>query len=200
MPERVADKEASAGAYPIGGEYVIDVDSYLNHNPHDHRLTSEGVCKGCLDDSKELTQRYIDKVAENYRDIRVVFSGKSGFHIHVLDFDLTDWTFYSDENPLKSHEVARVTFTKYLQDSVGGFDKHHFIVSSDTQRVITFPESLNGETGLVCSSLGDPADFGGLEVSEVLEEARGARWLLNGADFVTLNDYHAHPEPLLKGR
>ena len=34
---------------------------------------------------------------------------------------------------------------------VRGFDRHHFILSCDVMRVITFPESLNGETGLVCS-------------------------------------------------
>jgi hypothetical protein len=67
-------------------------------------------------------------------------------------------------------------------------------------RVITVPESLNGETGLVCSYLGSPVDFADLKVSEVLVEARGAKWLTNGVDFVPMNELHAHPEPLLKGR
>jgi hypothetical protein len=31
IPERVADKRASVGAYLIGGEYVIDIDPYLNN-------------------------------------------------------------------------------------------------------------------------------------------------------------------------
>ena len=38
MPERVADKRASIWAYPIGTEYVIDIDSYLNYK---RRVRSE---------------------------------------------------------------------------------------------------------------------------------------------------------------
>jgi len=42
MPERVADKRASAGAYPFIGEYVVDVDSYLGHRPRARRLAVVG--------------------------------------------------------------------------------------------------------------------------------------------------------------
>ena len=38
MPERVADKPSSGVAYPTGGEYVVDVDSYLSYRKHNHRL------------------------------------------------------------------------------------------------------------------------------------------------------------------
>jgi len=36
---------------------------------------------------------------------------------------------------------------------------HYFVLSSDVLWVITFPESLNGETGLVCSYLGGAKEF-----------------------------------------
>jgi DNA primase catalytic subunit len=48
----------------------------------------------------------MDKIEENYSDIRVVFSGKKGFHIHVHDFDVRDWTHDNEGNQIKSHEVA----------------------------------------------------------------------------------------------
>lgn len=43
MLERVAEKRASAYAYPIGGEYVIDIDYYLNYKK---RVRSE-LSYGC---------------------------------------------------------------------------------------------------------------------------------------------------------
>jgi len=52
-------------------------------------------------------------------------------------------------------------------------------------RVITFPESLNGETGLVCSYLGYPAEFCDLSVSDVLEKARAVKGIIDGINFVT---------------
>ena len=116
-----------------------------------------------------------------------MFSGKSGFHIHVLDFDLRDWASYDESNPLKSHEVARLRYTKLLNDSVGGFDRHHFILSADVMRVITFPESINGETGLVCSYLGGANEFSSLKVYEILEKARTSKGITHGVNFVSMD-------------
>ena len=193
MPERVAEKRASVMAYPIGGEYVVDIDSYLNYKKHNHRTTEEGVCEGCIENSKQLTERLLDKIGENYRDIRIVFSGKSGFHIHVLDFELRDWARYDEKHPLKSHEVARFRYTKHLNGSVGGFDRHHFILSCDVMRVITFPESLNGETGLVCSYLGDPAEFCDLKVYDILDQARASKGITHGVNFVSADRLRVAP-------
>ncbi|MGD0805447.1 MAG: hypothetical protein ABSA11_15415 [Candidatus Bathyarchaeia archaeon] len=184
MPERVGDKRASVGAYPIGGEYVIDIDSYLNYKKHNHH-TEDGVCEGCLEGSKQLTERFIDEVKQNYSDLRIVFSGKSGFHIHVLDFEVRDWVRYDERYPLRSHAAARFMYSTILNDSVKGFDRHHFILSSDVLRVITFPESLNGETGLVCSHLGGAIEFNSLKVYEILEGAKSAKGLTSGFNFVS---------------
>ena len=60
MPERVAEKGKANHAYPIGGEYVVDVDHYLNYLPHSHRTTEDGVCEGCLENSKEISLRLLD--------------------------------------------------------------------------------------------------------------------------------------------
>jgi len=126
MPERVAEKSRASRAYPIGGEYVIDVDSYLFWKPHSHYEDENRLCSGCLRLSYEATLELLWKIEENYRDVHVVFSGRRGFHIHVLDFDMRDWTHYNDRNPLKSHEVARFKYTKHLKAACGDFDRCHF--------------------------------------------------------------------------
>jgi hypothetical protein len=91
------------------------------------------------------------------------------------------------------HEVARFRYTKYLNDTAGGFDNHHFILSSDVMRVITFPESLNGETGLVCSYLGNPVEFRDLRVHEILEQARGLKGVTHGVNFVSADKLRVAP-------
>ena len=74
MPERVGIKMASRRAYPVGGEYVLDIDSYLSYAPHGHSTEPEGFCYGCLGNIKELTERALDSISENYYDVRVVFN------------------------------------------------------------------------------------------------------------------------------
>jgi hypothetical protein len=132
MPERVSTKKMSRYAYPIGGEYVIDVDRHMNYKPHGHHTTDDGICKECLGHAKELTEKILDIVTRYYVDVHIVFSGRSGFHIHILDFNVRDWTYYDEYNPLKSHEVARAEFTRRLgKIHPEAFDKHHFPVSID---------------------------------------------------------------------
>jgi hypothetical protein len=59
MPERVGSKKESIRAYPVGGEYVLDLDSYLCYTPHGHRTEPEGFCYGCLAQAKELTEKLL---------------------------------------------------------------------------------------------------------------------------------------------
>ena len=181
IPERVGTKKESRRAYPVGGEYVLDIDSYLRYTPHSHRTEPEGLCYGCLGTIKGLTEMALDVVSENYSDVRVVFSGKRGFHVHVLDFEVRDWTRYDERNPLRSHEVARFLYSLELQRQVRDlFDKSHFKLSSDVMRVISIPESLNGESGLVCSYLGGPKEFSGMKVEEIIKKAREMKHITTG--------------------
>jgi hypothetical protein len=71
--------------------------------------------------------------------------------------------------------------------------RHHFILSCDVMRVITFPESLNGETGLVCSYLGNPSEFSELKVYEILEQARGSKGITHGINFVSADRLRVAP-------
>ena len=48
MPERVGPKRKCSQAYPVGGEYVLDLDHYLSYFPHGHRTEPEGFCYHCL--------------------------------------------------------------------------------------------------------------------------------------------------------
>jgi hypothetical protein len=209
MPQHVGTKTQSKRAYPVGGEYVLDVDSYIRYAPHGHRTEPEGFCYGCLGNVKELTERACDVLAENYSDIRVVFSGQRGFHVHVLDFELRDWTRYDEKNPLRSHEVARFVYTKHLQKRIPDlFDEPHFKLSCDTMRVMSVPDSLNGRSGLTCSYLGGPSDFSMLSVEEIIRKARGKFHITTGNAWTIASDWknprfnliNAHHEPIRDGR
>lgn len=194
MPERVGTKSKANKAYPIGGEYVIDIDLYLHWQPHSHVVDRYNVCVGCLSISKDATLTLLDKITDNYSDVHVVFSGKRGFHIHVWDFDVRDWTHYDERNPIKSHEVARFVYTRNLKAACGGFDDHHFTLSSDPMRVVTFPESLNGETGLMCKYLGGPEEFERTSVQDILWRSKATRYFYN-MGFESAVQSHSHPEP-----
>ena len=209
FPERLAEKSKLNKSYPISGEYVVDIDAYLCYEPHRHFTEPEGVCLGCLSLAKKQTHNLLDKVEERYDDVHIVFSGRSGFHVHVQDFQIRDWTHYSVDNPQKSYEVARLKYTKQLQNAVPKiFDKHHFTLSVDTQRVITFPESLNGETGLVCSYLGRPDEFRDMTIDQIVTKARSAKHITTGLNWISADVWRnprynlltPHPEPITDGQ
>lgn len=206
LPERVSTKPKANNAYPVGGEYVVDIDHYLNYQPHSHRTTEDGVCIGCLENARELTLEVLEAVNENHSQIKVVFSGRRGFHVHVHDFETSDWTRYDEKNPIKSHEVARFRYTSQLEKKVPkAFTGAHFILSCDPMRVITMPESLNGATGLVCAYLGEMREFRTLKINNILAQARKAKHILHETSWKTGNEIpiprfnrlwiDSHPEP-----
>lgn len=199
MPERVGKKRSANRAYPIGGEYVIDIDSNLLWRPHSHWKTNS-LCIGCLTIAYDMTLTLIEKILENYSDVQIVFSGKRGFHIHVLDFEVRDWTYYNGLNPLKSHEVARFLYTKHLKTACGGFDHHHFALSSDVMRVITVPGSLNGGNGLICKYIGGPKEFMEMDLAKLMFDVDAKKYTYsNGFQNASLF-VDAHPEPSNGGR
>ncbi len=94
---------------------------------------------------------------------------------------------------MKSHEVARFRYTKLLNDNVGGFDRRYFILSCNVMRVITFPDSLNGETGLVCSYLGSVREFSRMKVYEILDCAKACKGLTSRVNFVSMDKVQVFP-------
>ena len=188
FPERVGKKYKANYAVPIKGEYVIDIDSYLLHRWHRHKPSKTwNICRECLESAKFLAVQACQQIEEYYGNLSVVFSGKNGFHIHVHDFEVRDWTRYNWRNPIKSHEVARFKFTKILNFEVDCFDRHHFIVSTDPMRIITVPETLNAESGLVCRYLGDRKDLERQSIDQIILDA------------VPFGSIYGYPEPLRRG-
>jgi DNA primase catalytic subunit len=193
--ERVGLKKDSLRAYPLrSSELVIDVDAYMNYNRHKHRQRNNESCKGCLENAKQLTVKILNLLEYNYSDIRVVFSGRAGFHIHVLDFRIDDWTKINEKNLLKSHVVARFKYVSMLAEEVPkAFDKSHFVLSCDTQRVISMPESLNAKTGLLCSYLGDSDEFRNLSIDDILRKARHGKASITGLNFTRASSLESYP-------
>jgi len=58
-PEEVLSKDRTLKAYPVGGEFIIDIDAYMNFQKHRHRTEPEGFCFGCLEQAKELTLKLL---------------------------------------------------------------------------------------------------------------------------------------------
>jgi DNA primase catalytic subunit len=175
FPERVGKKCKAKYAIPVGGEYVVDVDSYVFKHPHRHvRVGSSGVCHEYLRISKALTVQACEAIEEYYTDIAIVFSGGRGFHIHALGFNIHDWTTYNERNPIKSHEAARFKFSRTIDLETYVFDRHHFILSVDPMRVISVPNSLNAETGLKCLYIGGRKDLENMTINSLLYYANPA--------------------------
>jgi DNA primase catalytic subunit len=184
FPERVGKKYKARYAVPLDGEYVVDVDSYVFRKRHRHvHAGPTGVCYECLNISKALTIQACESIEEYYSDIAIVFSGRRGFHIHVLDFNFRDWTDYDEKNPVKSHEVARYKFTQNISLDTYVFDRAHFILSVDPMRVISVPNSLNAETGLKCLYIGNRKDLENISINALLHHSNPAL------------DIYGYPEP-----
>jgi hypothetical protein len=170
FPERVSDK-SRLDTYPVGGELVVDIDSYLFRRPHTHSFDNHSVCEGCLEVSQRLTLQVADEIRRYYSNLAVVFSGRRGFHLHVLDFQARDWARYEPMNPLQSHAAARFRFLKLIEPATLAFDRIHFTVSVDPLRVISVPGSFNAESGLACTFIGWATDLEAKSVRSILERS-----------------------------
>jgi hypothetical protein len=193
--ERVSSKKKSNIAYPYrSSEYVVDIDSYLAYEPHSHRTRNNEPCKGCIVNVYNLSNKVLAVIEENYSDIKIVFSGRHGFHLHVFDFKIEDHTHIDERNLLKSHEVARFRYTSQLAEAVPqAFDRSHFTLSCDPMRVISIPESLNAEAGCTCSYLGDSKQFRRMSVDEILRKAKGAKASITGLNWSSADNLEFRP-------
>jgi hypothetical protein len=180
FPERVSSKR-NTNSYPMGGEFVVDVDSYLYYKIHVHAFNNFSVCLDCLEISRRLAIQVCDEISRYYSKFAIVFSGRRGFHVHVFDFEVKDWTRFDPKDPLRSHASARFKFLKVISPTTYCFDRHHFIVSVDPLRIVSVPMSINGETGLICTFIGDRNDLEKRSVNSIFEESRPERYIFNVA-------------------
>ena len=170
FPERVSGKDRT-DCYPVGGELLVDVDSYLFRKPHLHTFDNHLVCESCLEISRRLTLEAADEIGRYYTDMAIVFSGRRGYHLHVLDFRAGDWARPNPMDPFGFQAAARFKFLRLIEPTTHVFDHIHFTVSVDPLRVASVPGSVNGETGLVCSFVGSPSDLQRRSVVSVLRES-----------------------------
>jgi hypothetical protein len=123
-----------------------------------------------------LTLELCDRIQATHRNIQIVFSGRRGFHIHVLDFNYRDWSAPNPKNPMKTMATARYKYaSKVLPGTV--WDTNHFIVSVDPMRVITVPNTLNIDSGLICLHIGTPNDLESTHIPSMLEQAAPTRYI-----------------------
>ena len=158
FPERVSGKDRT-DCYPVSGELLVDVDSYLFRKPHLHAFDNHLICEGCLEISRRLTLEAADEIGRYYTDMAIVFSGRRGFHLHVLDFQAGDWARPDPRDPFGFQAAARFRFLKLVEPVSHAFDRIHFTVSVDPLRIASVPGSINGESGLVCSLVGSVSDL-----------------------------------------
>ncbi len=71
FPERVGGKQRSKHAYPISGEYVVDIDANSVWRYHPSCRLHKGICLPCLRLAKEATLEVLEKMEENYSKINV---------------------------------------------------------------------------------------------------------------------------------
>lgn len=135
-----------------------------------------------------MTVQLCEKIENYYSRIAIVFSGRLGFHVYALDFDIRDFTHYDARNPIKSHEVARFRFSKILALETFVYDRSHFILTVDPMRVLSVPNSLNATSGLICSYIGNRKDLEAQTINGIIDRANPAL-LIHG---------HAEPEKAMK--
>ena len=189
QPEKVLSKDRTLKAYPVGGSFVLDIDSYMNYQKHRHFTEPEGICLGCLGQAQELTIKMLDLVERDYKYTDVTFSGHHGFHVWVHNFRPQQLTYYDPLNPLKSHEVARRKYVEYLKlYEPRVFDKAHYVLSCDVTRVMTVPETLNGKTGLVCNNYSSD-ELRALSIEEIVDNARKRKHIISGNEWTVATEW-----------
>jgi DNA primase catalytic subunit len=91
LPERVGKKYKASYCASLNGEYFIDIDGNLGMVKHEHKLEPiSDECFECLGMSKRLTLQVCEAIQLYYHKTAIVFSRRSGFHVHVLDFSYED--------------------------------------------------------------------------------------------------------------
>ena len=88
-----------------------------------------------------------------------------------------------NHHKLKKYAVKIAPIHIYARAYVPqAFDIPHYILSCDVTRVMTLPETLNGETGLICTAY-NPDQFMDRSIEEIINQAKGAKHITAGANW-----------------
>ena len=68
------------------------------------------------------------------------------------------------------------------------FDKSHYVLSCDVTRVITLPGTLNGETGLVCTSY-TPDEFRVNSMEDVYSDSKRQMHFVSGLNWQVATEW-----------
>jgi len=133
--------------YCLGGPLIFDIDVKLPKDvPLDELLLDEAKCQAV-----QLLEKLRDELS--LTDFKCVFTGRKGFHIYVFDYEtrfLEEWN---------SNLEMREEFEKRKREEIVLFLRKHgvkfdFNVTLDVKRIIRLPNTLHGETGLLCKRIG----------------------------------------------
>lgn len=144
-PEKIGEKNFKD--ITLGSEFLVfDVDGDKLH--HEHHMFKNGLCPTCI----ELAKKETIKLAESLKDVGfkrffVVFSGRRGFHLYVLDVKKYFKEIIPQETLHREYweQIARKRIADLLKEKGIKFD---YQITVDTRRIIGLPSSLHGYTGL----------------------------------------------------
>lgn len=121
--------------YLLGGPLVFDIDGSKIHGKlHPCYIDESGICNYCILYAKLHTMKLLDFLYKrNLTDVEIVFSGRQGFHIYVLD-----WKTSTNTNEEK---VKRLKLLDEIKRNGIKVDER---VTNDLKHVVTFPGSLHG--------------------------------------------------------
>jgi hypothetical protein len=134
----------------LGTDFLVfDVDGTNLHSQH--FIYKNGLCRECIQQTKEETIHLAEYLETKfgYSNFFVVFSGRKGFHLYVLDYGRirTDQKFVE----YKEQERRRKIVERIKKAGIS-IDENTTI---DTRRVIGIPSTLHSFTGLPLYAIGD---------------------------------------------
>jgi DNA primase catalytic subunit len=134
----------------LGTDFLIfDVDGTNLHSHH--FIYKNGLCKKCIEQAKKETIHLAEYLETRfgYSNFFVIFSGRKGFHLYVLDYGRirTDQKFVEYREQKRRRKIVELIKKAGIR-----IDENTTI---DTRRIIGVPSTLHSFTGLPLYAIGD---------------------------------------------
>ncbi len=147
QPEKIGSKNFNDVCF--GSSFLVfDIDGEKLHFPH--TINKKGFCRECIENARRETIKlaYFLETKYGYSNFYVVFSGRKGFHLYVLDYEKEQdfGKFYEYREYRKRRKIVK--------DIIENGIRIDPIVTLDTRRIIGLPSSVHGYTGLALYNIG----------------------------------------------